>query len=200
MSLQPLIQFIVAPLLASVAAMTYAAAHTDHLISRLSAALFFVAVSAVAYYINKPYWPAPRAGTEPSALFHTMRRNTRLAALTYAWAAAAFFAIYGLSGLEWRHGFQYGTGAALFAAGLLAYVHWMGKSGKEEAPPPLLNVIHMSAVMTALVFLIFSGKLQSTKGDWAANNIFLYGALTLLVLCTIARYTENAFAKQARQT
>jgi hypothetical protein len=194
MSLQPLIQFVIVPFLASVAAMTYAATNNLHLLSRLSAAAFFVIVTAIAIYINKPYWPEPKPGSEASDEFHTMRRNTRLAALTYAWAAAGFLAVYSLSGLEWRHGHQYGLGAAMIAAGLLGYVHWMGKSGRQDPPSRVLTTLHASIVMCGLVFLVLSGKLASVKSDWPANNIFLYGGLTLVALCAIAGRTQTAFA------
>jgi hypothetical protein len=198
MPLQMLIQFAVVPLLASVAGMGYAAANNQHLLSRLSAALFFITAITVAVIINRPYWPAPPPGTEPAELFHTMRRNTRLAALTYAWGAAAFFAVYGLAGLRWQHGWQYGMGAALIAAALLAYVHRMGKTGRNVPPAPALNALHGLSAGLGLLFLLGTGKLASFKSDWAANNIFLYGGLTIVGLCCIAARTQRAFAAAQR--
>ncbi len=198
MFLQPLIQFAVVPLMASVAGMTYAAANNQHLLSRLSAAVFFIAMMTIAVVINRRYWPVPPAGTEPAALFHAQRRNTRLAALTYAWGAAALLSVYGFTGLKWQHGWQYGLGAALIAAGLLAYVHQMAKSGLETPAAPMLTTLHGLAAGFGLLFLIGTGKLASLKGDWAANNIFLYGGLTIIGLCFVAARTHRAFAAPQR--
>ena len=190
MSLQPMIGFVVGPLIASVAAMTYGAATNNRGITILAAMAFAMLLMAVAGRLNSPYWTT---GTEPhpaDALYHTMRRNTRLAALTYAWAGAAFFAIYGLTDVVWRHGFQYGTLATLIAAVLLAYVHRMGEPGHDRPPHIFLTVAHGGAVSTGLLFLLLSGKLATMRGDWPANYIFLFGGLALLGLCVIALRTQ----------
>ena len=42
-----------------------------------------------------------------------------LAALVYAWGATAMFAIYSLSGLYWRHWWEYGAGMSLIAGCIL---------------------------------------------------------------------------------
>lgn len=191
MSLQSMIAYVVVPLVLSAAAMTYAAATNTRFIAVIAAASFAVAVLIVAGKVNKRYW---RAGAEPHAadsLFHTMRRNIRLAALTYAWAAAAFYSVYGLSGLTWRHGFQYGTLASLIAAVLLAYVHRMGQPPHDHPPHRYLTIAHGYAIVAGLVFLVLSGKLASLRGDWAANLIFLFGGLALAGLITMAIRTQR---------
>lgn len=192
MSLQPLIATVVVPLLLSAAGMAYGAHQSSRSIVVLSALVFAVAVLFVGARINRPHWqPAAGPTREPDALFHAMRRNTRLAALVYAWGAAAFFAVYGLSGVYWRHGFQYGTAAALIAGGLLYYVHRLGAGGRTAPPARVLTVLHGAAVAGGLAFLLSSGKLASLRGDWPANSIFLFGGLTLLGLCFLAYRTQS---------
>ncbi len=181
MSLQPLIAWIVAPLMASALAMTYAAANNLRALYTISALAFVLAVLTVAWLVNRPLWSGI-AGQQSVVLFHTMRRNTRITALMYAWAATALLAVYGFSGIAWLHGPQYGLGCALIAGGLLAYVHWLGKSGGHKPPPISLTYLHLIAVAVGLCYLVFSGKLATNRADWAANIVFLVGGIAQLVI------------------
>jgi drug/metabolite transporter (DMT)-like permease len=96
-----------------------------------------------------------------------------------------------LTGLSWQHGFQYGTAAALIAAGLLYYVHKLGASGANDPPPVVLTILHSLAVTAGLIFLLASGKLQTPKGDWPANYIFLFGGFAIVGLCYFAYITQT---------
>ena len=176
MSLQPLIAWIVAPLMASALSMTYAAANNLRALYSVSALAFVLAVLTVAWLVNRPLWSGVY-GNQREALYHTMRRNTRITALMYAWAATALLAVYGFSGVAWLHGPQYGLGCALFAGCLLTYVHWLGKPGRHAPPPISLTYLHMIAVGIGLGYLVFSGKLATFRSDWAANIIFVIGGM-----------------------
>ncbi len=191
MSLQPLIGTVAMALLLSAAGMTYGAMTDTRVIAVVSALLFAFTVTLVAWRVNRSGTGSTTAATEADALFHTMRRNTRLAALVYAWAAAAFFSVYGLSGVYWRHGFQYGTAAALIAGALLYYVHRKGSDASRSPPAPSLTLLHGLAVTAGLAFLFSSGKLASVRGDWPANTIFLFGGLALAAVCFIAYRTQT---------
>lgn len=191
MSLQPLIGTVAMALVLSAGGMTYGAMTNARVIAVVSALLFALTVTLVAWRVNRSGKGPTTAATEDESLFHTMRRNTRLAALVYAWAAAAFFSVYGLSGVYWRHGFQYGTAAALIAGGLLYYVHRMGSDGSKHPPPASLTLLHGVAVASGLAFLFSSGKLASVRGDWPANTIFLFGGLALVGVCFIAYRTQT---------
>lgn len=190
MSLQPMIAGLAAALLASAGGMAYGAASGSRSLTSLAALAYALAVLFVSWRVNRQAWGA-NASAAPGLLFHTMRRNTRLAALVYAWGAAAFFAIYGLTPVRWQHGFQYASAATLIAAGLLYYVHRMGGDQTGTPPAPILTVLHGLAVSAGLVFLLSSGKLQSIKGDWPANYIFLFGALSLMGVCYFSFITQR---------
>ena len=190
MSLQPLIAAVVGALILSAAGMTHGVSINSRVIALLSALAFVVVVLVVAWRVNRPAWSKAGA-TEPGLLFHTMRRNMRLAALVYAWAAAAFFAIYTLTEIRWQHGLQYGTAAALIAAGFLYFVHKLGADGASTSPAPWLNTLHGLSVTAGLFFLLLSGKMQSAKGDWPANYIFLFGGIALVWLCYFAFVTQR---------
>jgi hypothetical protein len=190
MSLQPMIAGLAAFLVLSAGGMAYGAASGSRSLTAVAALAYALAVLIVAWRVNRAAW-SENSAAPTGQLFHTMRRNTRLAALVYAWAAAAFFAVYGLSTVRWQHGFQYGSAAALIAAGFLYYVHRMGSDGTGTAPAPRLTILHGLAVTAGLIFLLTSGKLQSMKGDWPANYIFLFGGLALVGVCYFAFVTQR---------
>jgi len=189
MSLQPLIASVVVALILSAGGMTYGAATGSRGLSAFCAFAFCFFVFIVAWRVNRPAWITEKS--PPSGiLFHTMLRNTRLAALTYAWAAAAFFAVYGLTDVRWQHGWQYGTAATLFAVGLLYYVRQMGDGDNGTPPPMALTILHGLAVIGGLVFLVLTGKLLSPKGDWAANYIFLFGGIAIASICYVSLISQ----------
>lgn len=196
MSLQPLIPALIALLALSVAVMTWAASIDAQAISLLAAAGYGLAVVAVAWRINRPeHWPA-EVLDDPVAPMHTARRNARLFALTYAWGGLALLMVYKLSGLKWQHGWQYGSGMAVIAGGLLVLVHKLGDEGTPLRTPAgiqrLANLALAQAIAAAfgLVFLIGAGKLWAGKKDWAANHVFLVGGVTIAIVSLIAWRTH----------
>lgn len=195
MSLKRLILFVVAALVASAGIMVWAALRVDHPLSSLAACLFAGFVVCVALAVSVPHWRSAPSTIEAAA---TSRRMTRLAALVYAWGAASFFAIYGISNLEWRHWWQYGLGAALLAAGLLTYANRKTADGHWQMPPIGLTALHGGAVAGGLVYLVAGGKLTTAKDDWAANDIFLWGSAAIMLLCLIAAITQLRDAKSRR--
>jgi hypothetical protein len=174
-----------------------AAARGSAVTLALAAALFAVQVLLVLLRINAPLW----RGAEPaSADLEWAWSNSVLAAFVYAWGAAAMFSIYSLTGLVWRHWWQYGAGMALFAAGaLLCAAYLLGPRAPYDPPKSLSLLMGVTAaqavaVVGALVYLIGSGKLATTKADWAANHIFLAGgtAIALISLASLLTYRRRA--------
>ena len=90
----------------------------------LAAGLFAVQVLFALVRINEPLW---RATNGRSADADWAWSNTVLAALVYAWGATAMFAIYSLSGLAWRHWWQYGAGMTLLACLALLCANYLAK-------------------------------------------------------------------------
>lgn len=203
-SLGVLVPGLVAVLLASAGAMCAAAALDSRVLSLAAAALLAVVIALAALGTNVPLWrDVALLGSEPRLQAEAMRRNARLAALVYAWGAAAMFAVYLLSGLVWRHGWQYGSGMALIAGAFLAYVHAMGqRSTLREAralrQAAMFTVVHGVAALSALGFLVTSGKLATAKGDWAANHVFLAGGAAIVMLCALTLVTHLRLAARAQ--
>lgn len=196
MSLQPLIPMLATLLAASVAAMTWAARTGQAAVSFAAAAIFAIAVVYAARAINLRFFEGTPSVAAETAM-HAARRNARLIALVYAWGGLAMLAVYKVSGLRWQHGWQYGTGMALIAAGLLFYVHRLGAPHTRLRTPQMLDVSAMLALLQAiaasiaLVVMVASGKFQTVKSDWAANHIFVAGGLAIVAVSLIAHATHK---------
>lgn len=177
-SLQKLVPLIVLGLAASVAAMVVTAARGERELVWVSAAAFAALLAAIGAWMNLDAWVRP--ADRQSDRVGLMRRNARLSAFAYAWGAAALFAMYGLTALEWRHWWQYGLAMALFAAGIIAYVQRLGV--KPAMPPLGLTLLHIAALAGGLAYVLLTGKLETVKDDWAANVVFVVGGVLLLLL------------------
>ena len=189
-SLRPLVPWLVLAAAVSVTTMVLSAGRGDRLSPALAAGLLAVVVVAAALWLNAPRWSVRHSASEAEASKAVVVANIHLAALVYAWGAAALFAVYSLSDLVWRHAWQYGLGAALFAAGLALYARSVDAAAGSDLPPLLLTVLHGLAVGGGLVYLVGTGKLATQRADWAANEVFLAGGFAILALCVIAAITQ----------
>lgn len=206
MSLQPFVPYLVTLLAATVGLMTYAASIGTPALSLAAALVFGVVVVAVALYINRPAAWTPDKIADPLGSMHAARRNARLMALVYAWGGFALLLIYGVSGLRWQHGWQYGSAMALIAAGLLIHVHKMGDEGAWTRTAAglqasvYLSLAQAAAAALALVYLVSSGKLAAGGRDWAANHVFLVGGFVIVVLSLVAAQTHTLLKRRAAGT
>jgi hypothetical protein len=190
--LKQLVLTIVMALVASVLVMVFAAARDARAIFALAATLFVVQIIFVTLRIN---WPLMRDGPaqgREGAVVASVLCNSVLTGLAYAWGAAAMLTVYSLSGLSWRHGWQYGAAMALVAIGVFVYTRWLSADNSGlRTPRALAAVTSLGALqglgtIAALAFLLLSGKLATPKSDWAANDIFLAGSVTLALLSLIS--------------
>lgn len=187
MMLRPLIPFLAVALIASVTAMVYAAGYGDKDGTRLAAIAFVTIVALTAVIFNVPRFMGGRRDS-PSEIASTLRRNARLAVMVYCWGAAALFGVYSLTELTWQHAWQYALGMLVIAAGILAYITSLHK---DQQPRLVLTIIHALAAGGGLVFLITAGKMQTVRSDWAANEVFLWGGLCIVMLCVFSLVTQT---------
>lgn len=187
MMLRPLIPFLAVALIASVTAMVYAAGNGDKDTTALATAAFVLLVLFTAAVFNIPCLLRGRQNT-PTEVASTLRRNARLAVLVYCWGAAALFAVYSLTELSWQHAWQYAVGMLVIAGGILAYIVSLKK---DQQPRLSLTVIHGLAATGGLTFLIGAGKMQTVRADWAANEVFLWGGISIVVLCLFSLLTQT---------
>jgi hypothetical protein len=60
-----------------------------------------------------------------------------------------------------------------------------------------MTLLHAAAAAGGLVYLIGTGKLETLKGDWAANNVFLMGGLAILTISLIAALAQWRLTKNS---
>jgi MFS family permease len=203
MSLQKIAGWLVAALCASVAVMVFGARHGLPALAAAAAALFAAAMLVVGLRMNRPLWALPEDRITSEAAPVAARRNSRLMAITFAWGAAAMFAVYSLTGLRWYHAWQYGSAMALLA--VLAFGYGLA-IGRTEGPSRRrmlllrglqLTVIQALAAAGGVLFLIVSGKLMTMRSDWAANQVFLFGGLAIAGLSVMAAVTQRRLMRRS---
>jgi hypothetical protein len=165
----------------------------------LAAGLFAIQVLLTALRMSAPAW---RAGAGASTEW--MWSNTVLAALIYAWGSVAMFAVYSLTGLVWRHWWQYGAGLALISAGtllcaqLLATARGPFSPARSQSVLMLLTALQAAGMGAALAYIVAAGKLASGKSDWAGNEILAVGALALALLSLLSLLTWRLASARAK--
>ncbi|MCB1503478.1 MAG: hypothetical protein KDJ47_00740 [Hyphomicrobiaceae bacterium] len=180
-------------LAASIAGMTWAGWDGLRSASAIAAALAAIALAMVAQDINSH----ARDGTASIDAIVPARANAQLLGYTYGWGGLAMLAVYLLSGLSWRHGWQYGSGMLLIALGLIAYARHLNEQTDPKAASGTMDIMAIAALLqaiaasVALAIVFFSGKLRTPKDDWAANHIFVAGGLAIVVISLQAYATHR---------
>ncbi len=199
-----LLPWILAAMVASIAAMVTGISSGLPGLSWLAALLYAAALIATAIDVNGAWWGADKS-PDPDAAVHSAILNGRILALGYVWGSVALYCVYRLTHLRWQHGLQYGAGMALIAWLILLYVHMLSQPGSRLRQPRAiaqaawLSMIHGAGALAGLGFLIGSGKLFSLKGDWAANQVFLAGGIAVLGISLISAITFQRL-RRAKQT
>ena len=187
----------------SVAVLGYAAALTDKGLSAATAALFALTIALAAIMLVQRILKLSTHDEIHMSARLALRMMSAMSAIVYGWAAAAMFVVYLISGPAWRHGWQYGSLFALIAFGLTSYVRNLQQSDHPASAKTaltasvLIAAIHAVAALAVAVWIFFSGKLDTIKGDWAANHIFLAGAIALAILGGLTVATQNVLKNRA---
>jgi hypothetical protein len=140
-----------------------------------------------------------------SALAATTARHT---GLIWAWAAAALLVTYGFI-LEWREAWVFTIGLCVVAAMCLALSHMFERdaaAGREDLTMlglgRSLNLLQIVGMIIAMIGLIADRKFglapDITRPDWAANNIFFFGALAVAAIGIHSWAADGKLAEQAR--
>lgn len=202
MSLRTIVLSLLLAGAVSLAAMSWAAGQGQRTPVYAAALAFGIVASLIGLMANRALWALPAARVRPQAAPVAARRNAILMALVMGWGAAAFFALYGLTPLKWQHWWQYGAGMALYATGLLVYADLLSRPGHRMTTSPMqyrvmqLTILQGTLVVGGLAWLALSGKLATTRMDWAANAIFLGGGLALATLSAIAVVTQQRLTRR----
>jgi hypothetical protein len=176
---------------ATLCAITVAALTNSRIIA-LAAAGAFAAVIIVAGYrataahvVSSPQDANSRV---PMTSLNVLRTTTCLSAITCAWAAAALLLAYPIAGLQWRHGWEYGSALGLAAAGFALYRRWLSQNFDASAAlaavsrAAALATLQGVAIAVTIAWILASGKLHTLKNDWLANDVFLATGCAMLAL------------------
>lgn len=196
MSVQRWMPTLLGLLVVDVAVLLVAAASGRLRIVAFAAACFAGAIAVAAVVTNMRYW-TETSGADAGRSVQALVGNARLTALAWLWGACAMQAVYltPVTGLKWQHAWQYAAAMLCAAALCRAYASWL--AGGDAATRARLSA-WASGLATAQAIggaigatvLVATGKLVTWRPDWAANQIFLFGALLLAVLAAVILRTQ----------
>ncbi|MFN0217309.1 MAG: hypothetical protein ACKVP4_00690 [Hyphomicrobium sp.] len=183
---------------ASIALMTALAFANERLAITLTALLFAAALIAAAIAANAALRRIAGQGTDAYAA--ALGETAKFAALAWGWAGLAMLALYIVTPLHWRHGWQYGLVFSLIAIANAVYAHRLTTaapgseitSRKSVDFAVKLAALQGLAAAGALIWMAAADKFATEKGDWAANAIFLSGGLAIVALSALVVQTHAA--------
>jgi hypothetical protein len=145
------------------------------------------------------------AGANRSAL---AANTARFSGLIWIWAGVAMLVIYSFI-LVWRESLVFFLGLMIVGTLCLALARMFerdGDAGREDETmlgiARTLNALQVGGMLIAMVGLIADGKFglvdALVRPDWAANNIFFFGAFGVAALGIHAIASERINSRQAQ--
>jgi len=134
--------------------------------------------------------------------------TSRYIGLVWIWAACAILVIYEFI-LTWRESWHFVIGLSIVGALCLGLAHMFdrdGVSGKQDdtllSLGRTLNVLQVFGMLITVIGLVADGKFgfdarDAMRPDWAANNIFFFGAIAVALIGAHALVAEKKL-EQAR--
>lgn len=193
---------------ASSGCMILAASRDATLMVTLAAAAFAVTAVIVAVLSNVDPWRDRAEVIGALTASGRLRTNTRLAGIAYAWGAVAMQGLYltPVTGLKWQHGWQYALAMALLAVASWAFARTLRPALPGKDPRGwrthfrLALPLALGQVLVAgggLAALALSGKVWSTRADWAANRVFAALAVAILAISIASLVSQRRLAPGA---
>ncbi len=129
-------------------------------------------------------------GASQSAIAAT---TSRFVGYVWGWGAACLLTVYATGILVWREWLHFSVAALVLSAASLIFATMLQRdadAGKEDAAllklGNLLAKIMLVGMVVAIVGFIVDGKmvrfLNPRFTDWAANNVFFFGAVSLAAI------------------
>jgi hypothetical protein len=126
----------------------------------------------------------------------------RYLGLVWAWGGLALLTTYGFV-LQWREWWHFVIACAVLAAVCLVVAAALTKdadAGRDDATmltlARILTRVHLAAMVITVIGLIVDGKmvrfLVPRHQDWAAQNIFFFGAVAMAAISWIALVSLKA--------
>jgi hypothetical protein len=130
------------------------------------------------------------SGASPSAV---AAKTSKFVGYVAGWAAVCLLTVYGTKVLAWREWMTFTIACAVIAALGLLFATMLQRdadAGKDD--PGMMKIAHVLAVgllagmVITILGLLIDGKmvrfLKPEYTDWAANNVFFFGAVALAAI------------------
>ncbi len=130
------------------------------------------------------------AGARQSAIAATTSRHV---GYVWGWGAACLLTVYATGVLSWREWLHFSVAAVVLSAASLIFAGMLQRdadAGRDDAAllklGNLLAKIMLVGMIAAIVGFLIDGKmvrfLNPRFTDWAANNVFFFGAISLAAI------------------
>lgn len=180
----------------SVAALVLSAALKLYYIHMCIAALISILVALASFNEVRS---ETAAGSDVSITISTCLRHM---GLVWVWGALALLVTYAFDALEWREWWHFFMGFFIMSGLSLFLAATLKKDNQRGAIDPTMidlarafAIVMFFAMVATMIGLVIDGKmwrfttvagLRRGSQDWAANNIFFFGAMALAsISCTV---------------
>ena len=187
------------------AIMVLAGATGDLTLHTVAAALVSLAIAGVAIADN---WQQRKAGASENVIAASSARNM---GLVWVWGALSLFVTYYFI-ITWKEWLVFTAAFAVVGVLCLFFASTLDRdeaAGRDdEAIQKLakyLSIGQLVGMVIAMIGLVVDGKFPVSKQanagwqDWAANNIFFFGALAVAIITANALYTKHQSEKSRTQ-
>lgn len=173
-----------------------AAAGQSYSLHTLIAAVSSFAIAIMAIRENERQI---RSSAQVYALAST---NARYMGLVWAWGLVALLVQY-TTVIHWREWWQFAVVFGAAAILCLAFSNLLMSSAKDRVRGErvlrisrMLAIVQLVGMIVTVLGLIIDGKMRFQESDWAANNVFFYGAAALGVISAVSLRSYNRLLKE----
>lgn len=130
--------------------------------------------------------------------------NARYMGIVWSWGSLALFITY-ISVLSWKEWWQFLIAFVLAAAISMFFAILLRRESEQDTEDPallnlarILAIVQLAGMLAIMVGLLIDGKMQRFVGakvhsDWAANNVFFFGAMALALISWMAIKANRRF-------
>lgn len=130
--------------------------------------------------------------------------NARYMGIVWSWGSLALFITY-ISVLSWKEWWQFLIAFVLAAAISMFFAILLRREAEQDTEDPallnlarILAIVQLAGMLAIMVGLLIDGKMQRFAGakvhsDWAANNVFFFGAMALALISWMAIKANRRF-------
>ncbi len=136
--------------------------------------------------------------------------NARFMGIVWSWGSLTLFVTY-FWVLSWKEWWQFLIAFVLAAVVSMFFTILLTREAEQDTQDPallnmsrILAIVQLAGMLAIMVGLFVDGKMQRFAGakvhsDWAANNIFFFGAMALALISWMAIKANRRFQNDANK-